>query len=108
MSLCPTELENRLRALLSEQLAVAPEEISPERTFRELEVDSLALLELLVTVENDLGLERPADLRDIDQDATLAEAARTLERAVREAAEPATEVSLSSTPSRPEGRHAPH
>lgn len=73
-------LHARLVALLAEQTGLGPEQLTPDRTFRSLEVDSLGLVELIVSVENDTGIELPADIEGIDRDTTLGEAGRILDR----------------------------
>ncbi|MFC6066333.1 acyl carrier protein [Streptomyces ochraceiscleroticus] len=73
------DLHECLVAQIAEQTALPPEELLPERTFRELDIDSLALVELIVAIENDTGLDLPPDLPGVDRDTTLAEAARVLE-----------------------------
>lgn len=42
---------------LVDNMQVEPEEIKPEATFEDLEIDSLFLLELAVTIENRLGVQ---------------------------------------------------
>lgn len=72
-------LHTRLLHLLAEQTALPTEELRPDLTFRDLGVDSLGLVELIVSVENDTGLRFPAELDGIDQDTTLEAAVRVLE-----------------------------
>lgn len=81
-----SELHDRVLRLLAEQTALPPQELRGDRTFRELGVDSLGLVELVVSVENDTGLEFPADLEGVDQDTTLEDAVRVLEAMGRPAA----------------------
>lgn len=73
-------LQDRLVALLAEQTGLDPAQLTPDRTFRSLEIDSLGLVELIVGVENDTGIELPADIDGIDRDTTLGEACRILDR----------------------------
>ncbi len=73
-------LQGRLVALLAEQTGIDPAQLTPNRTFRSLEIDSLGLVELIVSVENDTGIELPADIDGIDRDTTLGQAGRILER----------------------------
>jgi acyl carrier protein len=77
-------LHARLLRLLAEQIAVPAEELRPHLTFRDLGVDSLGLVELIVSVENDTGLRFPSELDGIDQDTTLETAVRVLESLGRE------------------------
>ena len=73
------QFQDRLLQLLAEQLDVETEELRPEQTFRELGVDSLALVELVVAVENDLDLEFPAELDGVSRESTLGEACSVLQ-----------------------------
>jgi acyl carrier protein len=73
-------LHARLLVLLAQQTGVDAAHLTPDRTFRSLEIDSLGLVELIVAVENDTGVELPADLDGIDRDTTLGEASRILAR----------------------------
>lgn len=79
-------LQDRLVTLIAEQTGVSPAQLTPDRTFRSLEIDSLGLVELIVNVENDTGIELPADIEGIDRDTTLAEAGRILDRYAQAAA----------------------
>ncbi|WP_049568510.1 acyl carrier protein [Streptomyces sp. SBT349] len=87
MSPTASVFQERLISLLAEQIAVEPAGLRPDQTFRELDVDSLAMVELVVAVENDLGLELPSDVEGIDADTTLAQAALALEALARSAAD---------------------
>ena len=52
----------KMKAILSEQLDIPVEEITPESRFKEdLEADSLDLFELLTTLEEQYELEIPAE-----------------------------------------------
>lgn len=78
MSLSVTALEERLMSALAEQLEKDTALLRPDLTFRELEVDSLALIELIVTIESELDVDLLSDLDGIDQDSTLGEAAKII------------------------------
>ncbi|WP_019544469.1 acyl carrier protein [Streptomyces sulphureus] len=79
MSAQMPQFQDRMIRLLAEQLGVDAEELRPEQTFRELGVDSLALVELVVAVENDLDLGFPAELDGVSRESTLGEACSVLE-----------------------------
>jgi acyl carrier protein len=83
------ELQERLVALLAEQTGLDPADLTPDRTFRSLEIDSLGLVELIVSVENDTGIELPADIDGIDRDTTLGQTGRILDRYAQAAGDPA-------------------
>ncbi len=52
-------IEAKVRRILSEQLKVDPAKIRPEATFTELEADSLGVIELLLLLEDELGVNIP-------------------------------------------------
>jgi acyl carrier protein len=53
---------DRLRKIISEQMGVDPEEITMETTFKEdLDVDSLDLVDLIMAIEEEFGLEEIDD-----------------------------------------------
>ena len=53
---------DRLREIISEQLSVDPEEITMETKFKEdLEIDSLDLVDLIMAIEEEFGLEEISD-----------------------------------------------
>ncbi|WP_127359549.1 acyl carrier protein [Actinacidiphila soli] len=62
---------------LTEYFGVPQEQISPDATFEEMEVDSLAQVELATMLEDTLGVALPQGRQDF----TLGEAAAFLERA---------------------------
>ncbi|MEU1872727.1 acyl carrier protein [Streptomyces ambofaciens] len=49
--------QDRLFALVSEKLGVAPEELDTTSTFDHLDLDSLALIELSVIVQKEFGVQ---------------------------------------------------
>jgi len=79
MSAADSLLHTRLLQLLADQTALPLQELRPELTFRDLGVDSLGLVELIVSVENDLGIRFPAELDGVDENTTLEAAVRVLE-----------------------------
>ncbi|MGF1425386.1 acyl carrier protein [Kitasatospora sp. LaBMicrA B282] len=56
-------------------------DIGPQSTFEKLEMDSLALVELLTILHSDHGLHIPEDFSALDADASLADAAAFIEAA---------------------------
>ncbi|MBT8494942.1 MAG: acyl carrier protein [Deltaproteobacteria bacterium] len=54
------ELEAKVKELISEQLEVSPEELKPEASFvDDLKADSLAVVELVLALEQEFKLEIP-------------------------------------------------
>lgn len=55
-----SELEEKLMALMSSELEIPREKITLEATFGDdLEVDSLGVVELLMALEDEFGIEIP-------------------------------------------------
>ncbi|WP_393058533.1 acyl carrier protein [Streptomyces sp. LN549] len=69
---------DRLVTLLVRVCGLEAEEISPTVTFRALEVDSLALVELGLAAQQEF--DTPIEDDDLELDATVAEAAAMVER----------------------------
>lgn len=67
----------RLVSLLAEGFGLEAGEIDPERTFSELEMDSLALVELGLTAQQEFGVTIADE--DIQSDDTISQAAKTIE-----------------------------
>jgi acyl carrier protein len=63
----------KLVALLASTCGLEQEEITPESTFAELELDSLALVEFAMAVQAELGV--PVSDDELSVDATVASAA---------------------------------
>lgn len=56
------ELEEKVRAVLAEQLAVDASKVTPEARFAEdLNADSLDLTEAVLALEDELGIEIPEE-----------------------------------------------
>ncbi|MGH2662999.1 MAG: acyl carrier protein [Actinomycetota bacterium] len=56
------EIEERVRKVLAEQLAREPDEVTPEARFEEdLDADSLDLVEAVLALEEELGVEIPEE-----------------------------------------------
>lgn len=52
----------KIRAILSEQLEIDPEEVVPEASFKDdLGIDSLDLFELVMSLEEEYDFEIPAE-----------------------------------------------
>ena len=51
----------KIVAYLSEQLDIPKEEITSDTTFESLGVDSLDMMEMVMDLETDLGVELPLD-----------------------------------------------
>jgi len=52
------EVENRVREIISEQLGVAADQVTPEASFIEdLGADSLDIVELVMALEEEYGME---------------------------------------------------
>ncbi|WP_416974725.1 acyl carrier protein [Streptomyces sp. 4F14] len=55
-----------LAKILVDEIKVPADLVSPDASFQELELDSLALVELSVLIERELGVEIPEDeLQDV-------------------------------------------
>lgn len=74
----PHALPEQLLALLTQHLEIdaGPEDLTPTTTFESLDVDSLALMELVVAAEEEFGIVLPEDTLDLSPASTLADAAR--------------------------------
>ncbi|WP_367124699.1 acyl carrier protein [Streptomyces phytohabitans] len=78
-----------LANLLTEHFDLDRARLLPETTFGDLEMDSLALMEMLVVAEGELGMVLADTDADLGPTSTLAEAAALLERHGTDAAEAA-------------------
>jgi acyl carrier protein len=76
-------LPEQLVALLTEHLDITadPGDLTPTTTFASLDVDSLALMELVVAAEEEFGIVLPEDALDLSPASTLADAARVFAEA---------------------------
>jgi acyl carrier protein len=69
-----TTVYTRIAALIATTFGVPPQEITPEATFADLELDSIALVELVLVVEQEFGIKLPDDeLSDKDDVGRAAE-----------------------------------
>ncbi|HET6357788.1 acyl carrier protein [Streptomyces sp.] len=73
-----SDVYDRLIKLLAEGFGLEPAEVSPEDTLGHLELDSLALVELTVAVEEEFGVALSDD--DVSQKSTLNQAAQVIEQ----------------------------
>ncbi|MER7623021.1 phosphopantetheine-binding protein [Streptomyces sp. NPDC126503] len=78
-------LPQELVTLLTDHLDVkaAPGSLTPSTSFESLDVDSLALMELVVAAEEEFGIVLPEETLDLSPASTLAEAARAFDEARR-------------------------
>ncbi|CAL9328870.1 phosphopantetheine-binding protein [Streptomyces sp. enrichment culture] len=78
-------LPEELVTLLTDHLdlKVAPASLTPSASFESLDVDSLALMELVVAAEEEFGIILPEETLDLSPASTLAEAARAFDEARR-------------------------
>lgn len=77
-------VEERIKEIIVEQLGVAEEEVIPEASFLDdLGADSLDLVELVMAIEEEFGLEIPDD--DVEKMQTIQDAISYVEeRAVKD------------------------
>ena len=68
------EIDSRLMRILVEELDLEEEKLSPDANFEEdLDVDSLGVVELLMALEDEFGVEIPDE--EAEQITTVGEAA---------------------------------
>ena len=51
----------KIRALLAEQLDIDPEKITPDSDMSDFEADSLDIVDMVMTLEDEFGIEVPDD-----------------------------------------------
>jgi len=56
---------DRLRDLLARDLDLAPERLQPEATLESLEIDSLRMIEILFSVEDEFKIAVPAEHNEL-------------------------------------------
>lgn len=81
------QLRDSLVRILAEETDLPPEELRPERTFKDLGIDSLGLVELIVRVEEESGVDFPVEMSGLGLDSTLAESVEALEKLIASAAD---------------------
>ncbi|MET9902949.1 acyl carrier protein [Streptomyces sp. NPDC006446] len=69
-----------LGELVAYHFDIDADRLRPETTFDELGMDSLALMELVVVLENETGIQIPDDLAEIGPTATLSEITDAVKR----------------------------
>jgi acyl carrier protein len=67
----------QLREILSNKLKVSPESITPEATREDIELDSLAVVELSLLLKSELGLDVSDD--DLLEAETVSDMVRLME-----------------------------
>ncbi|KRV46504.1 acyl carrier protein [Wenjunlia vitaminophila] len=72
-----SDVYNRLVELMTAEFGFEADEIKPEDTFNDLELDSLALVELTMAVSADLGVKIGDD--DLGPDDSIERAAQIIE-----------------------------
>ncbi|MDC0770735.1 acyl carrier protein [Streptomyces sp. HD] len=77
--------EEELIRLIGEEFSIDAERLRPDVTFGELGLDSLALLELIVSLENRTGARLLEDIQGVAPSDTLATAAAQLASTLRTA-----------------------
>lgn len=69
----PEEMENKVREIICQQLEVSPEQLRPEASFvDDLKADSLAVVELVLALEQEFKIEIPEE--DTEQIKTVKDA----------------------------------
>ncbi|QGV76869.1 acyl carrier protein [Streptomyces ficellus] len=75
----PSPMQERLTGLLRDHFEVDPGALRPEASLQDLGMDSLGLVELLVILEEEDGIELLEQPAGLTAETTLAEAVRILE-----------------------------
>ncbi|MEV6024657.1 acyl carrier protein [Streptomyces sp. NPDC052036] len=68
----------RLVVLLTTKLGVSPDDVSPDATFENLDIDSLALVELTDILDSEYGIS--IEEGAVRKESALADVAKVLER----------------------------
>jgi acyl carrier protein len=69
----PTEIETKVNEIICQQLEVSPEQLRPEASFvDDLKADSLAVVELVLALEQEFKIEIPEE--DTEQIKTVKDA----------------------------------
>lgn len=71
-------VQDKVKSIISEQLGVKPEEVTPEASFiDDLGADSLDTVELVMALEEEFGVEIPDE--DAEKITTVADAVKYIE-----------------------------
>ncbi|WP_320783526.1 acyl carrier protein [Streptomyces sp. CRN 30] len=81
----PQPLAERIPVLLHEHFEVSKDLVRPEATFEELNMDSLAMAELLAIIEDEERVSLPETIPGIGPRSTLADTEQTITRILAEA-----------------------
>ncbi|WP_327296335.1 MULTISPECIES: acyl carrier protein [unclassified Streptomyces] len=73
-------MQDRIAEIICEHFGIDPAEITPTTTFEDLDMDSLALAETVVVLEDRYGLQFPEIEGSFSPGVTLAQAAEALSR----------------------------
>ncbi|MFD7342144.1 acyl carrier protein [Streptomyces violascens] len=73
-----------LIAKLVEHFGRDPESITPQSSLEELELDSLAVLELLTILVDEHGIPMPEDSGSLKESSTLSDVAELIEQTLRQ------------------------
>ncbi|MGK5631383.1 acyl carrier protein [Streptomyces sp. URMC 123] len=68
------DIEAKVTGYLQQHFGIGEDQLRPDATLEELGMDSLALMELLVIVEEETGVQVTERLDGLDSQATLAQA----------------------------------
>jgi acyl carrier protein len=75
------EVPEKVKAIISEQLGVKPEEVTPQASFIEdLGADSLDTVELVMALEEEFGVEIPDE--DAEKMVTVGDAVKYIEEKI--------------------------
>jgi acyl carrier protein len=75
------EVPEKVKSIISEQLGVKPEEVTPQASFIEdLGADSLDTVELVMALEEELGIEIPDE--DAEKMTTVGDAVKYIEEKI--------------------------
>jgi acyl carrier protein len=69
----PQEIEAKVKDIICKELEVSPEQVKPETSFTDdLKADSIAVVELVIKLEEGFGIEIPEE--DVEQMKTVGDA----------------------------------
>ncbi len=71
----------KIQSIVAEALGVEPEDITEETTFEELDADSLVLFEIVTELEEEFGIEIPAE--EADKIKTVGDAMEQIRKTVQ-------------------------